>query len=126
MGQLRHSDCAPLTSGLHRLADNLRPAEPVANLIAETRPPRAKYRPDVSATLTTVAFDQSGPRWLGINDLIAEPEGPTFSSYKVAGTRLNRLRFVTQDPLRMARSILERHSGRLECREPAPTSGLGF
>jgi hypothetical protein len=22
--------------------------------------------------------------------------------------------------------ILERHSGRLECREPAPTSGLGF
>jgi hypothetical protein len=26
----------------------------------------------------------------------------------------------------MARSILERHSGRLECREPASTSGLGF
>jgi hypothetical protein len=31
-----------------------------------------------------VAFDQSGRRWLGISDLIAEPEGPTFISYKVA------------------------------------------
>jgi len=47
-----------------------------------------------------VAFDQSGPRWLGISDLIAEPEGPTFISYKVARSRLNRLRFVTQDPIR--------------------------
>jgi hypothetical protein len=47
-----------------------------------------------------VAFDQSGPRWLGISDLIAEPEGPTFISYKVARSRLDRLRFVTQDPLR--------------------------
>ena len=45
-----------------------------------------------------MAFDQSGPRWLGISDLIAEPEGPTFISYKVARSRLNRLRFVTQDP----------------------------
>ena len=58
------------------------------------------HRPDVSAALTTVAFDQSGPRWLGISDLIAEPEGPTFISYKVARSRLDRLRFVTQDPLR--------------------------
>ena len=47
-----------------------------------------------------MAFDQSGPRWLGISDLIAEPEGPTFISYKVARSRLNRLRFVTQDPER--------------------------
>jgi hypothetical protein len=47
-----------------------------------------------------VAFDQSGPRWVGISDLIAEPEGPTFISYKVARSRLNRLRFVTQDPIR--------------------------
>ena len=45
-----------------------------------------------------MAFDQSGPRWLGISDLIAEPEGPTFISYKVARSRLDRLRFVTQDP----------------------------
>ena len=37
-GQSRHSDCAPMTSGLPRLADNLRAAEPVANLIAEARP----------------------------------------------------------------------------------------
>jgi hypothetical protein len=51
-----------------------------------------------------VAFDQSGPRWLGIGDLIAEPEGPTFISYKVARSRLNRLRFVTQDPERTSRT----------------------
>ena len=56
--------------------------------------------PDFSAALTTMAFDQSGLRWLGISDLIAEPEGPTFISYKVARSRLNRLRFVTQDPKR--------------------------
>jgi len=43
------------------------------------------HGPDVSAALTTVAFDQSGPRWLGIGDLIAEPEGPTFISYKYCG-----------------------------------------
>jgi hypothetical protein len=45
-----------------------------------------------------VAFDQSGPRWLGISDLITEPEGPTFISHKVVRCRLDRLRFVTQDP----------------------------
>ena len=50
-----------------------------------------------------MAFDQSGPRWLGISDLIAEPEGPTFISYKVARSRLDRLRFVTQDPSRKSR-----------------------
>jgi hypothetical protein len=43
-------------------------------------------------------LDQSGPRGPGISDLIAEPEGPTFISYKVARSRLGRLRFVTQDP----------------------------
>jgi len=53
-----------------------------------------------------VAFDQSGPRWLGISDLIAEPEGPTFISYKVARSRLNRLRFVTQDPDRTSADAL--------------------
>ena len=47
-----------------------------------------------------MAFDHSGPRWLGISDLIAEPEGPTFISHKVARSRLDRLRFVTQDPTR--------------------------
>jgi hypothetical protein len=47
-----------------------------------------------------VVFDQSGPRWLAISDLIAEPQGPTFISYKVARSRLDRLRFVTQDPNR--------------------------
>ena len=49
-----------------------------------------------------MAFDQSGLRWLGISDLIAEPEGPAFISYKVARSRLDRLRFVTQDPTRMS------------------------
>jgi hypothetical protein len=47
-----------------------------------------------------VAFDHGSPRWLGISDLIAEPEGPTFISHKVARSRLDRLRFVTQDPSR--------------------------
>jgi hypothetical protein len=35
--------------------------------------------PGVSATLTTTAFDHSSSRWLGISDLIAEPEGPSLS-----------------------------------------------
>jgi len=54
------------------------------------------HRPGVSAALTTVAFDQSGPRSLGISDLIAEPEGPTFISYKVARRRLDRLQGVNR------------------------------
>ena len=59
-----------------------------------------------------MAFDQSGPRWLGISDLIAEPEGPTFISYKVARSRLDRLRFVTQDPDRSSkRRTADRLSG---------------
>jgi hypothetical protein len=33
------------------------------------------HRPDFSATSTTVAFDDSSLQWLGISDLIAEPEG---------------------------------------------------
>jgi len=33
-----------------------------------------------------------------VRKLIAEPERPTFISYKVARSRLDRLRFVTQDP----------------------------
>ena len=55
-------------------------------------------RSPLSTIPASVAFDQSGPRWLGISDLIAEPEGPPFISYKVARSRLDRLRFVTQDP----------------------------
>src|ERR1700730_12166970 len=56
--------------------------------------------PDVSAALTTVAFDQNGPRWLGSSAMIAEPKGPTFISYKVARSRLDPRSFVTQDPNR--------------------------
>jgi hypothetical protein len=48
--------------------------------------------PDVSATLTSTAFDRSSSRWLGISDLIAEPEGPSFISRTVARSRVDRLR----------------------------------
>ena len=43
-----------------------------------------------SATLTTMAFDHSRSRWLGIGDLIAEPEGPSFISSTVAQRRVDR------------------------------------
>ena len=45
--------------------------------------------------------------------LIAEPEGPTFISYKVARSRLDRLRFVTQDPLRKSATGSGSGAGRL-------------
>ena len=50
------------------------------------------HRPDFSATLTTTNFDRSSSRWLGISDLIAEPEGPAFISRTVASSRVDRLR----------------------------------
>ena len=37
------------------------------------------HRPGFSATLTTMAFGHSSLRWLGIGDLITEPEGPPSS-----------------------------------------------
>jgi len=40
--------------------------------------------------LTTMAFDHSRSRWLGIDDLIAEPEGPSFISSIVAQRRVDR------------------------------------
>ena len=46
---------------------------------------------DLSVTLTTTAFDRSSSRWLGISDLIAEPEGPSFISHIVVRGRLDRL-----------------------------------
>jgi hypothetical protein len=48
--------------------------------------------PDVSATFTTIAFDDSSLRWLGISDLIAEPEGPSFISRTVTYRRVDRRR----------------------------------
>jgi hypothetical protein len=51
---------------------------------------RSCLRPDVSATLTTVAFDHNRSRWLGISDLIAEPKGPSFISSTVARRRVDR------------------------------------
>src|SRR5438445_13311182 len=47
---------------------------------------------DFSATFTTIAFDDSSLRWLGISDLIAEPEGPSFISRTVTRSRVDRLR----------------------------------
>jgi hypothetical protein len=58
--------------------------------LASLDPACRDHRPDVSATLTTVAFDHSRSRWLGINDLIAEPEGPSFISSTVAPRRVDR------------------------------------
>src|SRR6266852_9525153 len=49
-----------------------------------------KSRSDFSATFTTIAFDDSSSRWLGISDLIAEPEGPSFISRTVAYRRVDR------------------------------------
>jgi hypothetical protein len=37
-----------------------------------------------------MAFDHSRSRWLGISDLIAEPEGPSFISRTVAHRRVDR------------------------------------
>ena len=69
-----------------------------------------------------MAFDQSGLRWLGISDLIAEPGGPTFISYKVARRRLDRLRFVTQDP---TRTLAAGHVRRVEANGPTRSFSLG-
>jgi hypothetical protein len=54
--------------------------------------------PDVSATFTTIAFDDSSLRWLGISDRIAEPEGPSFISRTVTHRRLDRRLLVSHDP----------------------------
>jgi len=40
--------------------------------------------------VTTIAFDDSSSLWLGISDLIAEPEGPSFISRTVARRRVDR------------------------------------
>ena len=48
------------------------------------------HRPDFSATFTTNAFDDSSLQWLGISDLIAEPEGPSFISRTVTHRRVDR------------------------------------
>src|SRR5258707_6701597 len=57
------------------------------------------HRPDFSATFTTIAFDDSSLQWLGISDLIAEPEGPSFISRTVTQPPCGPALLVTQDPL---------------------------
>src|SRR5262245_26199593 len=54
------------------------------------------------------ALDRSSLRWLGISDLIAEPEGPTFISSTVAQRRLDRRLLVTQDPKETWRTHLQK------------------
>src|SRR5712692_1707712 len=61
------------------------------------------HRPDFSATFTTIAFDDSSLQWLGISDLIAEPEGPSFISRTVTQPPCGPALLVTQDPKRTLR-----------------------
>jgi hypothetical protein len=56
------------------------------------------HRPDFSATFTTIAFDDSSLQWLGISDLIAEPEGPSFISRTVTQPPCGPALLVTQGP----------------------------
>jgi hypothetical protein len=44
------------------------------------------------------SFDDSSLQWLGISDLIAEPEGPTFISRTVTQPPCGPALLVTQDP----------------------------
>ena len=60
-----------------------------------SRPYLSESCPDVSAMLTTMAFDHSRSRWLGIDDLMAEPEGPSFISSTVAQRRVDRTNLPT-------------------------------
>src|SRR5579859_7853114 len=74
----------------------LTPSDPISTLQKQfacarlSRPCPPGSRPDVSATFTTIAFDDRSLRWLGISDLIAEPEGPSFISRIVTHRRLDR------------------------------------
>jgi hypothetical protein len=54
------------------------------------------HRPDFSATFTTIAFDDSSLQRLGISNLIAEPEGPSFVQLRNRG---GSALLVTQGPL---------------------------
>ena len=58
--------------------------------LASLDPACRDHCPDVSATFTTIAFEDSSSRWLGISDLIAEPEGPSFISRTVTHRRVDR------------------------------------
>jgi hypothetical protein len=82
-----------------------------------------------SASILWRCERQEISRWLGISDLIAEPEGPTFISYKVARCRLDRLRFVTQDPNRKSTlgTAFQENSPRRSLRtKPTRTGGINI
>ena len=63
------------------------------------------HRPDVSATLTTMAFHHSSLRWLGISDLIAEPEGPLLHLSYSCAPPFGPVVLVTQDPKRTVEKL---------------------
>jgi hypothetical protein len=65
------------------------------------------HRPDFSATFTTIAFDDSSLQRLGISDLIAEPEGPSFISRTVTQPPCGPALLVTQDPNRKSRRMID-------------------
>jgi hypothetical protein len=85
-------NCAPITEEIPRPVDSFRRFRSSLLALASLDLACRDHCPDVSATLTTTAFDRSSSRWLGISDLIAEPEGPSFISRTVARSRMDRLR----------------------------------
>src|SRR5215472_7137050 len=72
-----------------------------------SRPCLPGSSPDFSATFTTIAFDDSSLRWLGISDLIAEPEGPSFISRTVTQPPCGPALLVTQDPSCVSAPLLD-------------------
>jgi hypothetical protein len=80
---------------------------PLSTLLASLDRACRDHRPSVSATLTTMAFDHSRSRWLGISDLIAEPEGSSFISSTVARRACGPAILVTQDPTQTSAGLLQ-------------------
>jgi hypothetical protein len=71
----------------------------------EGSPSLAGRPPSLDHVLGYARLRDLKPKLERFSDLIAEPEEPTFISYKVARSRLDRLRFVTQDPDRKSRFL---------------------
>jgi hypothetical protein len=88
--QRNGGDPPPLLRGHYTHFTLLRGGPPLSGASVLSASRLEPLGPDVSATLTTVAFDHSRSRWLGISDLIAEPEGPSFISSTVAHPRVDR------------------------------------
>jgi hypothetical protein len=59
------------------------------------------HRPGFSAMLTTMAFDHGRSRWLGISELITEPEGPSIHLQYSCAAPCGPTMLVTQDHSRL-------------------------